>query len=353
MEKKTGGEEKIGKIRLLPIIPELSTDISYIHYRREIDQHLLRLLTRHMNVLTLAEGDILMFDLDDDKFETFRIKKSTEGKEMDEREKVRAARLNFYESKGKESENLVKWRVMAISTVGGKNEGLIYNETEVFIEGDPINSEDAPLLNEFSEMYDNDSNDAGFIDVTKLCIRCGKKPKPPPTLGNECAYLCPCSQMIINEKSPTWIEVNEANEETIRNNPGIRFMRSLKHILATLPPFDYRSTLLYDMIERSIPRLQNGRLNYALLNRVAQHLYPKPRGLEKEKLNKLPVVKYVHNNKNNKLNIEKCQICLEDFTKDSTIRVLPCYHQFHKDCIDKWLETSSLCCSCRFDLSII
>lgn len=42
-----------------------------------------------------------------------------------------------------------------------------------------------------------------------------------------------------------------------------------------------------------------------------------------------------------------CSICLEDYASSDELRVLPCGHRFHKNCVDRWLRsTSSKCCLC-------
>ena len=46
-----------------------------------------------------------------------------------------------------------------------------------------------------------------------------------------------------------------------------------------------------------------------------------------------------------------CSICTEDFTKGQEVRVLPCNHKFHPDCVDPWLlNVSGTCPLCRIDL---
>ena len=42
-----------------------------------------------------------------------------------------------------------------------------------------------------------------------------------------------------------------------------------------------------------------------------------------------------------------CTICLNKFKRGKRIRTLPCFHQFHRRCIDTWLETSCLCPICK------
>lgn len=46
-----------------------------------------------------------------------------------------------------------------------------------------------------------------------------------------------------------------------------------------------------------------------------------------------------------------CIICLEDYG-DKELRVLKCFHSFHKDCIDRWIETSKKmeCPICSYNI---
>ncbi|PHH69342.1 hypothetical protein CDD80_6817 [Ophiocordyceps camponoti-rufipedis] len=46
-----------------------------------------------------------------------------------------------------------------------------------------------------------------------------------------------------------------------------------------------------------------------------------------------------------------CSICTEDFRVGEDVRVLPCNHQFHPNCVDPWLvNVSGTCPLCRLDL---
>jgi hypothetical protein len=46
--------------------------------------------------------------------------------------------------------------------------------------------------------------------------------------------------------------------------------------------------------------------------------------------------------------IDSCVICLEDFENGDEVKVLPCGHEFHRDCIQPWLlKKSSLCPICK------
>lgn len=46
-----------------------------------------------------------------------------------------------------------------------------------------------------------------------------------------------------------------------------------------------------------------------------------------------------------------CPICLSDFDSEEKLRVLPCSHHFHGECVDEWLRVNSTCPSCRRDVS--
>ncbi|XP_076417948.1 uncharacterized protein LOC102908123 isoform X2 [Peromyscus maniculatus bairdii] len=67
-----------------------------------------------------------------------------------------------------------------------------------------------------------------------------------------------------------------------------------------------------------------------------------PRGLTKEQINSLPIRSFCENDR---LNI--CTICLAEYTESSRIRILPCSHEYHDECIDNWLPEKSNCPICR------
>ncbi|KAG2388736.1 hypothetical protein C9374_000175 [Naegleria lovaniensis] len=46
-----------------------------------------------------------------------------------------------------------------------------------------------------------------------------------------------------------------------------------------------------------------------------------------------------------------CVCCMEEYNKGDQLRRLTCFHTFHKDCIDQWLEGSHTCPICKLDLN--
>ncbi|XP_047939084.1 uncharacterized protein LOC125186703 isoform X2 [Salvia hispanica] len=51
--------------------------------------------------------------------------------------------------------------------------------------------------------------------------------------------------------------------------------------------------------------------------------------------------------------VSQCYICLAEYEEGDKIRVLPCHHEYHASCVDKWLkEIHGVCPLCRGDVSL-
>ncbi|KAL9980243.1 hypothetical protein ACROYT_G008802 [Oculina patagonica] len=46
----------------------------------------------------------------------------------------------------------------------------------------------------------------------------------------------------------------------------------------------------------------------------------------------------------------KCVICLEKFKDGQDVRIVPCRHEFHKDCVDPWLLSNYTCPLCMLNI---
>jgi hypothetical protein len=46
-----------------------------------------------------------------------------------------------------------------------------------------------------------------------------------------------------------------------------------------------------------------------------------------------------------------CAICMQEYKIDEEIRTLPCKHEFHCECVDKWLPMKKICPLCRHDIT--
>lgn len=70
----------------------------------------------------------------------------------------------------------------------------------------------------------------------------------------------------------------------------------------------------------------------------------------KEVVEGMPLKAYLKSQKRQN-DIEQCYICLMEYEEGDSIRILPCNHEFHQICIDKWLkEIHRVCPLCRGDV---
>jgi hypothetical protein len=53
------------------------------------------------------------------------------------------------------------------------------------------------------------------------------------------------------------------------------------------------------------------------------------------------------NNNNNSHNSHRCSVCLEAYRAGDQLRTVPCFHSFHKHCIDDWLSRKAECPVCK------
>ncbi|CAL4995650.1 unnamed protein product [Urochloa decumbens] len=47
---------------------------------------------------------------------------------------------------------------------------------------------------------------------------------------------------------------------------------------------------------------------------------------------------------------DECAVCLKSYEEGDKMKMMPCSHGFHEDCILKWLGISCLCPLCRYAL---
>ncbi|XP_005937022.1 E3 ubiquitin-protein ligase arkadia-A [Haplochromis burtoni] len=47
----------------------------------------------------------------------------------------------------------------------------------------------------------------------------------------------------------------------------------------------------------------------------------------------------------------QCQICFCDYSDGEKLRILPCFHDYHVQCIDRWLKDNTTCPICRANLA--
>ncbi|KAG7298614.1 hypothetical protein JYU34_018264 [Plutella xylostella] len=89
--------------------------------------------------------------------------------------------------------------------------------------------------------------------------------------------------------------------------------------------------------------------NYEALLSLAERLgEAKPRGLHRAEIDLLPSYKYTQHADGEQ---SSCVVCMCEFEARQTLRVLPCAHEFHAKCVDKWLRSNRTCPICRGNAS--
>ncbi|KAH7687383.1 Zinc finger RING/FYVE/PHD-type protein [Dioscorea alata] len=77
---------------------------------------------------------------------------------------------------------------------------------------------------------------------------------------------------------------------------------------------------------------------------------PLVRGLDREILESFPTFEFNEVSTCGTCEAE-CAVCLAEFHGGDAVRMLSvCYHVFHRECIDEWLEKHTTCPVCRSDL---
>lgn len=70
----------------------------------------------------------------------------------------------------------------------------------------------------------------------------------------------------------------------------------------------------------------------------------------KKALSKIPTKNLRAEDKEVQGDAECCAVCIEPYKSSDTLRILPCGHEFHKNCIDPWLLEHRTCPMCKMDI---
>lgn len=105
----------------------------------------------------------------------------------------------------------------------------------------------------------------------------------------------------------------------------------------------------YSQAELSSPDSTETENYEALLNLAERLGEAKPRGLNRLEIEQLPSFKF--NAETHQGDQTSCVVCMCDFEARQLLRGLPCSHEFHAKCVDKWLKTNRTCPICRGDAS--
>ena len=84
---------------------------------------------------------------------------------------------------------------------------------------------------------------------------------------------------------------------------------------------------------------------------AARRAHPPTSESALKKLKRFPLSdKYCKKDKNGKMELPSCCICLNDIKKGEETVLLPCGHMFHWNCCFDWLKNNNTCPMCRFEI---
>ena len=112
---------------------------------------------------------------------------------------------------------------------------------------------------------------------------------------------------------------------------------------------NYLMTMLLGLRQRSeldYPNVDN--MSYEELLALEERMGNVNKGLTEETINKIPTEKFSRY----KFTDDKCIICQYEFKSNEKVKVLPCKHCFHPDCIDEWLKNQKACPYCKTEVKL-
>uniref|UniRef100_A0A673GMX5 RING finger protein 150-like n=1 Tax=Sinocyclocheilus rhinocerous TaxID=307959 RepID=A0A673GMX5_9TELE len=70
----------------------------------------------------------------------------------------------------------------------------------------------------------------------------------------------------------------------------------------------------------------------------------------KKAISKLQVRTIRKGDKETEWGFDNCAVCIEDYKPNDVVRILPCRHVFHKNCVDPWLQDHRTCPMCKMNI---
>ncbi|XP_026105196.1 RING finger protein 150-like [Carassius auratus] len=70
----------------------------------------------------------------------------------------------------------------------------------------------------------------------------------------------------------------------------------------------------------------------------------------KKAISKLQVRTIRKGDKETESDFDNCAVCIKDYKPNDVVRILPCRHVFHKNCVDPWLQDHRTCPMCKMNI---
>jgi len=144
--------------------------------------------------------------------------------------------------------------------------------------------------------------------------------------------------------------LKEFLDDTERNRRILEAVRTRRELRRQMLE-TYLFSMIMNMRERDennsqYPNVDN--MSYEELLALEEQIGNVSKGLDKKLIEKIPFDKY----KKNKYSDDKCVICQIEFENNEKVKVLPCKHCYHKECIEAWLKDQKVCPFCKSEIKI-
>lgn len=102
----------------------------------------------------------------------------------------------------------------------------------------------------------------------------------------------------------------------------------------------------------ALPRnVSPSQMTFDELTQLGENLGKVSKGTSKSALDELPTCTYAEAAEKNAITGEQCAICRFEYEKDDVLRILPCMHAEHAECLDQWLLRNRSCPLCFKDVA--
>ncbi|EPS68702.1 hypothetical protein M569_06065, partial [Genlisea aurea] len=92
------------------------------------------------------------------------------------------------------------------------------------------------------------------------------------------------------------------------------------------------------------------RMSYEELTNLGDSVGNEKKGLTVETMSQFQPFTFKGSARGANKDAEECVICCSKFEQGNKLIALPCLHQYHEECITKWLKDNKKCPVCQKDV---
>ncbi|XP_050837578.1 E3 ubiquitin-protein ligase RNF43 isoform X2 [Serinus canaria] len=204
-------------------------------------------------------------------------------------------------------------------------EGEFANVAEVTpAEGKLLQSHPLSLCN----TSEDEHTESGFITIVKL-EQPDRDPNPCLSLANKAK--------LAGERGARAILFDITDDESAADQPDYDvwiLLTVVSTVVVIILIFVVRTKCQLNRTQDSVQQQTLQAIGQLATRRYQPRAWPAPRWDSASSCNSAPV----------------CAICLEEFSEGQELRIISCSHEFHRECVDPWLQQHHTCPLCMFNI---